>query len=271
MARRSSDPDFIEALARGLDVIRAFQPGDRELSLTMIASRSELARPTARRVLLTLEELGYVRATSTGYSLTVRVLDLGLTYVQSHSLWELVHPHLGALSRDTAESCSLAQLDGSDIVYVARVAVPKIVGLSVEIGTRFPAYATSLGKVLLAWLDRDARNEILDLPSHGVVRAFWQPSREEIHEDLDCVASLGYALTDQQLAPGVRSVAVPLRAADGSILASINVNASATETSLEYLQDTHLPRLLRARDEIEEDLARLGALPELHTSISERS
>lgn len=252
-------------------MIRAFWPGDRELGLTTIASRSDLARPTARRVLLTLEELGYVRTSATGYSLTVRVLDLGLTYVQSHSLWELVRPHLGALSQATSESCSLAQLDGSDIVYVARVAVPKIVGLSVEIGTRFPAYATSLGKVLLAWLDRDARDEILDQPSRGVVKAYWQPSREEIHEDLDAVASLGFALTDQQLAPGVRSVAVPLRGPDGTILASINVNASATETSLEHLEVTHLPLLLQAREAIEEDLARLGALPEQETAVPERS
>ncbi|HXT93127.1 MAG TPA: helix-turn-helix domain-containing protein, partial [Trebonia sp.] len=159
MARRDNSPDFIEAIARGLDVIRAFGPGQPVMSLAAVAAASDLPRPTARRILLTLEQLGYVRQAggqpghlgqgAGGYELTPRVLDLGMSYVLSRGLWEVARPHMEALVARTRNSSSIAQLDGSDIVYVARVAVPKIVTLAVTIGTRFPAMQTSLGKVLL--------------------------------------------------------------------------------------------------------------------------
>ena len=135
MARRDRSPDFIEALARGLDVIRVFRPHQPVMSLTAVAGAAGLARPTARRVLLTLEQLGYVRPAERGFELTPRVLELGMSYVLSHNLWEVARPHMEHLVGQTHESSSIAQLDGSDIVYVARVAVPKIVALVVTIGT----------------------------------------------------------------------------------------------------------------------------------------
>ena len=139
MARRDSSPDFIEALARGLDVIRAFRPHQPVMSLTAVAAAAGLPRPTARRVLLTLEQLGYVRAAERGFELTPRVLELGMSYVLSRNLWEVARPHMERLVAQTHESSSIAQLDGSDIVYVARVAVPKIVALSIlrEMGPVF--------------------------------------------------------------------------------------------------------------------------------------
>ena len=127
MPREGAGPDFIEALARGLDVIRAFQPQQPAMTLAGIAKETGLARPTVRRILITLQELGYVRADGAGFVLTPRVLELGMAYVRSIGLWEIARPHLEDLSRRTGESCSIAQLDGSDIVYVNRVAVPKIV------------------------------------------------------------------------------------------------------------------------------------------------
>ncbi len=145
-------PDFIEALARGLDVLRAFEPRQPVMSLAAVAAATGLARPTARRILLTLAELGYVRQAGGGFELTPRVLELGMSYVLSRNLWDIARPHMEALVAKTHESSSIAQLDGSDIVYVARVAVPKIIALAVTIGTRFPAMQTSLGKVLLAGL-----------------------------------------------------------------------------------------------------------------------
>jgi len=155
MPRDGAGPDFIEALARGLEVIAAFRPAYGALTLAEVAVATGLARPTARRILLTLRELGYVRSEDGAFTLTPRVLDLGVAFVRSQGLWDVARPHMRALVARTNESCSVAQLDGSDIVYVARVAVPKIVGLSVQIGTRFPALATSLGKVLLAHEDID--------------------------------------------------------------------------------------------------------------------
>jgi IclR family pca regulon transcriptional regulator len=152
VARRHSGPDFVESIARGLDVIRAFGPRRPVMSLVAVAAAAGLPRPTARRILLTLEELGYVRAAGGGFELTPPVLDLGMSYVLSRGLWEIARPHMDQLVARTRESSSVAQLDGPDIVYVARVAVPKIVTLAVTIGTRFPAMQTSFGKVLLAAL-----------------------------------------------------------------------------------------------------------------------
>ena len=152
MAGRGSGPDFVESLARGLDVLRCFDDSHRQMSLAEVAAATGLARPTARRLLLTLEELGYVRSVDGAFSLTPKCLTLGTAYVASLGLWDIARPHLEALVRQTGESSSMAQLDGSDIVYVARVAVPKIIALRVEIGTLFPAPVTSQGKVLLAAL-----------------------------------------------------------------------------------------------------------------------
>ena len=166
MAGRGHGPDFVEALARGLDILAAFGADHRSMSLSEVAAAAGLARPTARRLLLTLEELGYVRSGDGTFELTPKVMNLGMAYVSSLGLWDIARPHLEALVARTGESSSMAQLDGSDIVYVARVSVPKLIALRVEIGTHFPAVQTSQGKVLLA-----------ALPPDQVAAALAQPSR----------------------------------------------------------------------------------------------
>jgi IclR family transcriptional regulator, pca regulon regulatory protein len=261
MPRSGTGPDFIEALARGLEVIAAFRPGRQAMSLTEVATATGLARPTARRILLTLEELGYVRAADSGFVLTPRVLDLGVAYVRATGLWEVARPHMERLVERTRESCSIAQLDGSDIVYVARVSVPKIVGLSVQIGTRFPALPTSLGKVLLAALPPAELEEVLAQPSRSGLEARWHPDRAERDAELREVRARGWSLTDEQLALGIRSVAAPLRDGAGRVVASINVNTHAAETPVERLVHEHLPLLLHAAGEISADFARLDAVP----------
>ena len=261
MPREGTGPDFIEALARGLEVITAFRPHRPEMTLAEVATAAGLARPTARRILLTLEELGYVRTDGRGYALTPRVLDLGVAYVRSQGLWDVARPHMQALVARTRESCSVAQLDGSDIIYVARVAVPKIVGLSVQIGTRFPALATSLGKVLLAALPAAELEAVLAQPTRSGLVPRWQPDRAERDAALREVRARGWALTDEQLALGIRSVAAPLRDGTGRVIASVNVNAHAAETSVDRLVEEHLPLLLAAAGEISADFARLAAVP----------
>jgi IclR family transcriptional regulator, pca regulon regulatory protein len=261
MPREGTGPDFIESLARGLEVITAFEPGRPAMTLAEVATATGLARPTARRILLTLTELGFVRSAGSGFALTPRVLDLGVAYVRSQGLWDLARPHMVELSAATAESCSIAQLDGSDIVYVARVAVPKIVALAVQIGTRFPALQTSLGKVLLAALCPEEVDEVLAEPSRSGLTARWRPDRAERDAELREVRARGWALTDQQLALGIRSVAVPLRDGTGRVVGALNVNTHAAETSVEHLLDHHLPLLLKAAGEISADFARAEAVP----------
>jgi IclR family transcriptional regulator, pca regulon regulatory protein len=262
MPRTGAGPDFIESLARGLEVIASFEPGREAMSLSDVATATGLARPTARRILLTLVELGYVRADGSRYALTPRVLELGVAYVGSQGLWEVARPHLQQLSAKTNESCSIAQLDGSDIVYVARAAVPKIVGLSVHIGTRFPALQTSLGKVLLAELDADELTRVLAEPSRSGLTPLWRPTAKERYTELRQVRARGWAMTDQQLALGIRSIAAPIR--DGErVVAAVNVNTHAAETTVERLTDHHLPLLLRTAGEIGADFARLRSLPQV--------
>lgn len=259
--RATNNPDFVEALARGLDVIRGFGAVHRPMTLTEVADAAGLARPTARRALITLSELGYVRAEGGSFSLTTRVLELGMAYVASSNVWELTRHHLRDLVAETNESCSIAQLDGSDIVYTSRVAVPKLVTLSVTIGTRFPAVVTSLGKVLLAALEPSELDRTLSIPSRSGISTAAHPERADIDRALREVRARGWALTDQELAPAVRSVAAPIRNGDGIVVAAVNVNAHAMETSTDTLVDEHLPRLLRTASAISADWALWDSRP----------
>jgi IclR family pca regulon transcriptional regulator len=269
VARRDDSPDFIEAIARGLDVIRVFKAGQPVMSLAAVAAASDLPRPTARRILLTLEQLGYVRAVAaSGYELTPRVLDLGMSYVLSRGLWEIARPHMEALVARTRESTSIAQLDGSDIVYVARVAVPKIVTLAVTIGTRFPAMQTSLGKVLLAGLPPAEAERVLAEPSRSGIAPRWQPDAAERAAALREVRARGWALTDEQLAPGIRSGAgLPLRDGEGTVIAALNVNSHAAETPLDVLVGQHLPLLIRAAGAISADWAAFQGTPQVTIAV----
>jgi len=263
MMRGETGPDFIEALARGLDVIRAFEPNRPTMALSEVAAASGLARPTARRMLLTLEELGYVRVTQGGFALTPRVLELGMAYIGSTSIWEIVRPHMERLVSFTGESSSLAQLDGSDIVYVARVAVSKIITLAVTIGTRFPALQTSLGKVLLAELPPDELERVLTEPSRSGITPLWQPDAEERDRILNEVRMRGWALTDEHLARGIRSIAAPVRDSTDLVVAALNVTVHAAETSLEILTEKYLPTLLQTAAAISADWALWQRRPQI--------
>ncbi|MDQ3735241.1 MAG: helix-turn-helix domain-containing protein [Actinomycetota bacterium] len=263
MARRDDDRNFVEAIARGFDVIKAFEATRPIMTLSQVAAAAQLARPTARRILLTLEALGYVRTEPRGFALTPRVLELGLAYVQSMGLWEVARPHMERLVGRTHESTSIAQLDGSDISYVARVAVPKIIALAVSIGTRFPAPQTSLGKVLLAGLDPGELDEVLSEPSRSGIRPRWQPSRAELDDVLRDVRAKGWALTDEQLAPGIRSVAAPLRDGTGTVIAAMNVTVHAAETPVETLTREYLPLLLQAASDLSADFALRQSVPNI--------
>ena len=255
MAGRGAGPDFVEALARGLDVLACFDADSRTMSLTDIAAATGLARPTARRLLLTLEELGFVRSADGTFALTPKVLTLGTAYVASLGLWDIARPHLEQLVRATGESSSMAQLDGSDIVYVARVAVPKLIALRVDIGTRFPAAQTSQGKVLLAALPPDRLPAALAEPSRSGLPPGIGRSLDQLQDELTSVRARGWALADEELAPGIRSVAAPVRDGTGTVRAAMNVTVHAAETSVERLLQEHLPRLLRTAGDVSAEWA----------------
>ena len=265
MAGRGEGPDFVESLARGLDVLACFDASHRSMTLSEVATRAGLARPTARRLLLTLEELGFARSTEGGFVLTPKVLTLGMAYVSALGLWDIARPHMEDLVGRTGESSSMAQLDGSDIVYVARVSVPKIIALRVEIGTRFPAPQTSQGKVLLAALDQESLDATLAVPSRAGLPPYIGQTAAQLREELTRVRARGWALADEELAPGVRSVAAPVRDGQGRVRAAMNVTVHAAETSTEVLLEQHLPKLLRTAGEVSAEWALWQSRP--HTEV----
>ena len=269
MAGRGHGPDFVEALARGLDILAAFGADHRGMSLSEVAGAAGLARPTARRLLLTLEELGYVRSCGGTFELTPKVMSLGMSYVSSLGLWDIARPHMEALVARTGESSSMAQLDGSDIVYVARVSVPKLIALRVDIGTRFPAVQTSQGKVLLAALSPDQVAAVIAQPSRSGLPPYIGRQAGPLRDELAEIRARGWALADEELAPGVRSVAVPVRDGSGTVRAAMNVTVHAAETTTKRLLHDHLPALLTTAGEISAEWAIWLSRP--HVEIARRA
>ncbi len=269
MAGRGRGPDFVEALARGLDILASFGADNRSMSLSEVAAAASLARPTARRLLLTLEELGFVRSGDGTFQLTPKVMNLGMAYVSSLGLWDIAQPHMESLVARTGESSSMAQLDGSDIVYVARVSVPKLIALRVEIGTHFPAVQTSQGKVLLAALPADQVAAALSQPSRSGLPPYIGRSPDQLRDELTEVRARGWALADEELAPGVRSVAVPVRDGTGTVRAAMNVTVHAAETTTQRLMRDYLPLLLTTAGEISAEWAIWLSRP--HVEISRRA
>lgn len=265
MAGRGSGPEFVESLARGLDILAAFGADRRSMSLSEVAAAAGLARPTARRLLLTLEELGYIRS-SDGFQLTPKVMNLGMAYVSSLGIWDIARPHLAALVARTGESSSMAQLDGSDIVYVARVSVPKLIALRVEIGTLFPAAQTSQGKVLLAALTAEQVASALAIPSRSGLPPYTGRSPGRLRDELSEIRARGWAVADEELAPGVRSVAVPVRDGTGAVRAAMNVTVHAGETSMQRLLDEYLPMLLTTAGQVSAEWALWQSRP--HAEIT---
>lgn len=235
--------DFVQSLARGLAVIRAFDAEHAELSLSDAARRTGIPPAAARRFLRTLEALGYVRSDGRRFSLTPKVLELGFSYLSALSLPEVMQPHLERLSREVDESVSAAVLAGADIVYVARVPTRRIMTVGITIGTSFPAYATSMGRVLLAELSADELSTVLAEAEPRALTARTVTDAAALAAEIERVRDQGWALVDGELEPGLRSIAVPVRGRDGRVAAAINLSTSAGRTTKERLREHHLPLL----------------------------
>lgn len=255
------DKDFVEALARGLDVIKAFSMTSPVMTSAQVAVKTGLARPTAHRLLLTLQSLGYARNDSTGFSLTPRVVDLGMAYVSALGIWGLARPHMEELVKITDQSCSVSQLDGSDIVYVARVIVPKILSMTVSVGTRSPARSTSMGDVLLADLSDRELHRALTTPSLSTFKARLSRTNEELLAILPQVRQQGWAISDERLSFGVRGVSVPITDCHGRTTAALSTAVHATEVTVDQLRENYLPLLLAAAEKIGADWAKIEELP----------
>ncbi|MGD9704110.1 MAG: IclR family transcriptional regulator [Acidimicrobiia bacterium] len=253
---KENGSDFVQSLERGLAVIQAFSASRPRLTLSDVARSTGLTRAAARRFLLTLQQLGFVDSDEREFYLTPRILQLGYAYLSSTPFWGLAQTHIEELVDRLHESSSISVLDRDEIVYVARVPTKRIMTISLAVGSRLPAYATSMGRVLLANLPDEqidaylARAELAPLTSRTVtdptvLRALLLDVREQ-----------GWALVDQELEDGVRSIAAALRGADGRVLGALNVSAHATRTNLDALRRQFLPALLETTERINTDLSR---------------
>jgi IclR family pca regulon transcriptional regulator len=247
---------FVQSLERGLAVIRAFGAEEPELTLSDVARRTGLTRAAARRFLLTLVDLGYVRTDGKQFALTPRVLDLGYAFLSSLTLPEVAEPHLERLAAELRESSSVSVLDGDDIVYVARVPTSRIMRVAINVGTRFPAYATSMGRVLLAGLPDAELSAYLERAEIRPLTPRALDNADALASELARVRERGYALVDQELEEGLRSIAAPIRDAGGRTIAAVNVSAHASRVSARDIEQTLLGPLLETAQRIEADLAR---------------
>jgi IclR family pca regulon transcriptional regulator len=249
--------DFIQSLERGLAVIDSFSEKRPEQSLSEVAQETGLSRATARRALLTLVELGYVQQSSRLFSLTPKVLDLAFSFLSSFRVADLAQPLMERLVEEIQESSSMSVLDGPDVVYVARVPTTRIMTISLALGSRLPAYPTSMGRVLLAALPEKeleeyvAGTKFIPLTKHTIT------DEGEWRAELDRVRKQGYALVDQELEEGVRSIAAPIKAANTRVIAAMNVSCHASRVTVARMRQDFLPRLLETTDEISLQVAAL--------------
>ncbi|MDT0330143.1 IclR family transcriptional regulator domain-containing protein [Nocardiopsis lambiniae] len=248
-------PHFVQSLERGLLVIRAFSAEHPSMTLSDVARETDLTRAAARRFLLTLADLGYVRTDGRLFSLTPRVLELGYAYVASAGLPDVAQPHLEDLSARVRESASVSVLEGDDVLYVARVATSRIMTVGIRVGTRFPAVATSMGRVLLADRDEDELEAFLARTRLEQLTRFTVTDPQELRAELRRVRERGYAIVDQELEEGLRSLAAPIRDTTGKVIAAANVSAHASRSSIEDVRRDLLPALVETASRIEADLA----------------
>jgi IclR family transcriptional regulator, pca regulon regulatory protein len=250
--------DFVQSLDRGLAVIRAFGPDRDKLSLSEVARETGLTRAATRRFLLTLVKLGYVRNDGREFSLSPRVLELGYAYLSGLAMPEIASPHLEELVARVRESSSISVLDGHHIVYVARVPTKRIMTVAISVGTRFPAYAASMGRVLLAGLsDEDLTRYLAEADFEPFTsRTVTDPGR--LREIVGDVARLGYSIVDQELEEGLRAIAAPIHGSGDTVTAAINLSAHASRVSMASMRSDLLPALLETARRIEDDLRSQG-------------
>ena len=246
-----TDPSFMTSLARGLAVVRAFSDSRRPLTIAQISQKTGIPRAAVRRCLYTLKQLGYVDAELNNFSLRPKVLTLGYSYLSSTPLTVSAQPCLNNITRQLNESCSLAVLDDTEILYVSRSAAGRVMSVALNTGSRLPAYCTSLGRVMLAHLPEPALEEYFAKVKLRAMTEKTIVSQQRLREILDDIRQAGFAVIDEELEVGLRSIAVPVRGASGTVLAALNVGAQASRVSRRQMEEEFLPVLLRGAQELQ--------------------
>lgn len=246
--------DFVQSLDRGLSIMKVFNAENPKLTLSEVAELTGFTRATARRFLLTLESLNYVGSTGRYFFLKPRVLELGYAYLNSFSLVNIAQGHLEEMATEVRESCSASVLEGSNVIYVCRASANRIMTINLAVGTKLPAYATSMGRVLLASMNEDELDRYFDSAVIEKLTSRTITDEDELRRIIAKVREDGYAINAEELEEGVQSVSVPVRGKDGKVLAAANVSAHASRVSVDDLVKKLLPRLKACVAEIEQDL-----------------
>jgi IclR family transcriptional regulator, pca regulon regulatory protein len=245
------DPNFMTSLARGLVVIQAFSNRKRQLTISQLSKRTGLSRASVRRCLYTLSKLGFAGSDDgRNFFLRPRILALGHSYLSSMPLATAAHPVLEHISHLLHESCSIATLDGLDIIYVARASVTRIMSIDLGVGSRLPGFCTSMGRVLMANLPPDDLETLLQKVEFTRYTERTVTSVEKLRQVLQMVRRDGFVIVDQELELGLRSMAVPIRNPLGRVVASLNVGTHAQRVSIQEMQRRFLPHLRAAAQEL---------------------
>ncbi|WP_156289450.1 IclR family transcriptional regulator domain-containing protein [Oceanobacillus salinisoli] len=242
--------DYIQSLDRGLQVIQAFSEKNPTLTISQASEITGLNRPTVRRILLTLEMLGFAESKNKVFSLTARTLTLGYAYLSTQDIWSNAQPFMKDFVAQTGESCSITVLDDTDIIYVARVPAKRIMSINLNVGSRLPASSTSMGHVLLANLPKEKLENLIDKMDLKKHTENSITDKEELLSILSVVKEKDWAGIDQQFEEGVRSIAVPIRDAVGKVIAAINCSVHAGRISKEVLEKEFLPILFETSSKI---------------------
>ena len=237
------DPDFVLSLARGLAVIEAFQDRPDGVTVGDVSTRTGLSRAAVRRLLITLERLGYATHSGTVYRLGARVLRLGFSFLSSNSLATLAGPILEQISAAIQESSSLSTLEGDEIVYLARSATRRVMSVGLSIGSRLPAYCTSMGRVMLAAAKPEDLTAYLDRVELKKFTPKTISAKTALLEELERVRTQGFALVDEELEVGLRSLAVPVQSRAGKVVAAMNTGVHASRVRSEEMVERFLPAL----------------------------
>ena len=249
---------YVQSFARGLEVIRSFSARSPRQTLSEVAAQSGLTRAGARRILLTLQTLGYVESDGKYFSLTPRILDLGFAYLSSMPIWNLAEPVMESLAESVGESCSAAVLDGTDIVYVLRVSTHKIMSITLGVGSRLPAYCTSMGRVLLAALPDDKAMACLEASRREALTRHTLTELDALRLKVAQTRKQGWCMVNQELEEGLVSMAAPIKDRSGRTVAALNISGQANRTSARAMQDNMLQPLLEAARAISHLLAVQG-------------
>ncbi len=254
-----NERDFIQSIERGFTVLLAFDEQMPTPTAAGIAARTGLSRPAVRRILLTLQHLGYVRAEQDHWTLTPRVLTIGQHFFATHSVVEIAQRHLHRLTELTQESASLGQLDGSRVIYVGRVHVRRIMATNVDIGTRLPAHATSMGRVLLAWADESVVEKVITETGLPAYTEHTVTDPVALRDVLHDVRSDGWSVVDSELEEGFMSASVPVRNSRGEVVAALAHSTSRLRSTPSQILTNVIPIMLEVAADIEHDLATVSS------------